>query len=41
MTIYIPEWALWVLGLGVGIPVLFALCLFAWFGLVMFEGFRK
>ena len=32
MSIHRPEWLLWVLGLGLGIPLLAALLFLAWFG---------
>jgi hypothetical protein len=32
MTITIPTWVLWTLGLGLGIPAAVAILFLAWFG---------
>jgi hypothetical protein len=34
MTVHIPVWLLWTLGLGVGIPLLVAILVFAYVGFV-------
>ncbi len=39
MTITIPVWVLWVVGLGLGIPAFFVLCAFAWMGLQLTKAF--
>jgi hypothetical protein len=41
MTIHIPEWLLWTLGIGIGVPAFFLLCLFAVIGVSLLEGFRR
>ncbi|MGE8143024.1 hypothetical protein ACQKOE_13700 [Novosphingobium sp. NPDC080210] len=41
MTIEIPAWLLWTLGLLVGVPALVALIALAWFGYVALTAVGK
>lgn len=40
MTITIPVWLLWTLGLGIGIPAFIVLCCLAWMGWQLMKAFH-
>ena len=41
MTITIPTWALWALGIVIGVPALVAIIALTWFGYVVLTSLAK
>lgn len=40
MSIVIPKWALWLVGLGIGVPLVLAILFFAYMGFTFMRSFR-